>query len=152
MGQSVSVASFRRVGEDEPHASRKSSEPVWLLSSDRWQRQACNSESASRNSGSVWAWYSPLLLDSVFGFRSVLRRCECVEDVRMGIFLVAYCFGGTVNHALSLANHELSHNLAFSTPRFNEILAIFRHVSVRIVLLNDVESFVVIWRMVFPPL
>lgn len=42
--------------------------------------------------------------------------------------LLAYVVGGTVNHSLSLANHELSHNLAFHTPIFNELLSIVRYV------------------------
>ena len=39
-------------------------------------------------------------------------------------FLVAYTLGGTANHALSLASHELSHNLAFKKPKYNTILGI----------------------------
>lgn len=38
---------------------------------------------------------------------------------------VAYVFGGVVNHALLLAIHELSHNLAFRRPVHNRLFAFF---------------------------
>lgn len=40
------------------------------------------------------------------------------------IFACAYCIGGFLNHSLQLGNHELSHNLCFSTPALNKILGI----------------------------
>jgi len=39
--------------------------------------------------------------------------------------LLAYALGGTVNHTLQLAVHELSHNLCFESGTANKILAIF---------------------------
>lgn len=41
------------------------------------------------------------------------------------IALVGYLFGGVVNHALLLAIHELSHNLAFRRPMHNRLFALF---------------------------
>lgn len=43
------------------------------------------------------------------------------------LFVVGYIIGGTINHSLSLALHELSHNLAFghSYPTCNRLLAFF---------------------------
>jgi len=45
------------------------------------------------------------------------------------IFLVAYCFGGFATHALVLAMHEISHNLAFSKPLYNRFLGIYANVA-----------------------
>lgn len=46
------------------------------------------------------------------------------------IILTAYCFGGVVNHAMTLAIHEISHNLAFGHlyPLRNRALGIFGNV------------------------
>eukprot|EP00123_Amoebidium_parasiticum_P001603 comp12732_c0_seq1/m.7847 comp12732_c0_seq1/g.7847 ORF comp12732_c0_seq1/g.7847 comp12732_c0_seq1/m.7847 type:complete len:338 (-) comp12732_c0_seq1:528-1541(-) len=40
-------------------------------------------------------------------------------------WFVAYSLGGTITHALSLANHELSHCLCFNTTLPNEMLGLF---------------------------
>lgn len=41
------------------------------------------------------------------------------------ILTCAYCFGGFITHALVLAMHEISHNLAFAKPLYNRFLGIF---------------------------
>ena len=43
------------------------------------------------------------------------------------IIVIAYCFGGVINHAMTLANHEIAHNLAFghAHPMKNRALGIF---------------------------
>lgn len=54
--------------------------------------------------------------------------CYVVKDLSWPILLLAaYCFGGVINHSMTLAIHELAHNLAYgsSRPAANRALAIF---------------------------
>ena len=46
------------------------------------------------------------------------------------ILAIAYFFGSILNHNLFLAIHELSHNLAFSTPSYNRWLGIFANLPI----------------------
>ncbi|KAL8152164.1 hypothetical protein V2J09_009924 [Rumex salicifolius] len=46
------------------------------------------------------------------------------------ILIVAYFFGSFLNHNLFLAIHELSHNLAFSTPSYNRWLGILANLPI----------------------
>ncbi|URD79785.1 Sphingolipid Delta4-desaturase (DES) [Musa troglodytarum] len=46
------------------------------------------------------------------------------------ILVVAYFFGSFLNHNLFLAIHEISHNLAFSTPSYNRWLGILANLPI----------------------
>ncbi|KAE8719948.1 Sphingolipid delta(4)-desaturase DES1 [Hibiscus syriacus] len=48
----------------------------------------------------------------------------------LSILTIAYFFGSFLNHNLFLAIHELSHNLAFSTPIYNRWLGIFANLPI----------------------
>ena len=48
------------------------------------------------------------------------------------LLLTAYVFGGFATANLFLANHELSHNLAFRKPLYNQMLAIFANLPMAI--------------------
>jgi len=45
------------------------------------------------------------------------------------IVVCAYCLGGFVTHALVLAMHEISHNLAFPKPAQNRLLGVFANMA-----------------------
>ncbi|KAH8961855.1 hypothetical protein BDL97_05G070600 [Sphagnum fallax] len=58
---------------------------------------------------------------------------SCMQEVGWPILLaLSYCFGAILNHNLFLAIHELSHNLAFSTPIYNRFLGLFANLPISI--------------------
>ena len=66
----------------------------------------------------------PIVL-GLFGIQILMCYLITRYDISY-TFLVplAYAVGGTINHTLQLAVHELSHNLCFQTPLYNKILAL----------------------------
>lgn len=60
--------------------------------------------------------------------------CYLVRDIAWYWMLFwAYVFGGTINHSLTLAIHEMSHNRAFghgALSRWNSILAMFANIPI----------------------
>lgn len=60
-----------------------------------------------------------------------LATATLLHDARfLKLLVIAYFFGSFLNHNLFLAVHELSHNLAFSTPSYNRWLGIFANLPI----------------------
>ncbi|EPY39277.1 sphingolipid delta-4 desaturase [Angomonas deanei] len=59
-----------------------------------------------------------ILLQMYFGYRA--------KDMSWPtMLLIGYFFGGTVTHSCFLAIHEITHNLCFVTPIYNDLYALF---------------------------
>lgn len=62
-----------------------------------------------------------------------LVACYFVREASwVTIVILGYCFGGVINHALMLAIHEISHNLAFghSLPFANRLLGLWANLPI----------------------
>jgi len=63
-------------------------------------------------------------------FISQIIICSWISTQPWWIYLlIMYVYGGTVNHSLQLANHEISHNLAFHNLDANMLLGIFANLA-----------------------
>lgn len=66
----------------------------------------------------------------------VLAQCALAWVLRTShplsapFLLCAYALGGTMNHNLFLAIHEITHNLAFRGVRANKLLAVFANLPI----------------------
>ncbi|XP_066276044.1 sphingolipid delta(4)-desaturase DES1-like [Branchiostoma lanceolatum] len=114
MGGQVSRTDFEWVYTDEPHASRRKA----IMA-----KYPQIKELFGPDSNMVYK----------VGFMITLQLIACyfVQDAPWPVIvLLAYCFGGVINHAMMLAIHEISHNLAFghSRPLHNRILGIVGNV------------------------
>jgi sphingolipid 4-desaturase/C4-monooxygenase len=101
MGQEVSRTDFEWKYDEEPHKSRRTEilkkypEIKQLFGHDPMFKYYC--------SGLV--------------ILQVVSLYFLQEKSWQFLLIAAYCFGGVINHSLSLAVHEISHNLSFGHGR-----------------------------------
>ena len=75
-----------------------------------------------------WTKYTVLLVVSIQLLAAYLLRSTPV--ISPVFLLTAYVVGATCNQNLFLAIHEISHNLAFRTPIYNRLIAIFANLPI----------------------
>jgi sphingolipid delta-4 desaturase len=108
MGQTVTKKEFTRVGTDEPHYSRRQQ----ILAKYPQIRDLYGPDMA------MLYWVIAYVAIQLF-FAANASALSTWQ-----YWLAAYVVGGAITHSLSLACHELSHNLCFSETIHNELLAI----------------------------
>ncbi|XP_055853004.1 sphingolipid delta(4)-desaturase DES1 [Episyrphus balteatus] len=101
MGQQVSRTDFEWVYTEEPHASRRK---LILEKYPQIKKLFGYDPKFKYIAGSM------VLTQILMLF--LIKDCSWPA-----LFLIAYCFGGILNHSLMLAVHEISHNLAFGHGR-----------------------------------
>jgi sphingolipid delta-4 desaturase len=107
MGQTVTKKEFTWVGTDEPHLTRR--------------------KAILAKYPQIKELYGPDI--KLFPVVIILVAIQLFFAANQSVFttwqwwLAAYVVGGTINHSLSLANHELAHNLCFHETMWNELLA-----------------------------
>jgi len=112
MGNTV-IREFHYSYTDEPHASRRKE----MLSKYPKIKELYGLDTSTKYY--TFAWVASQYL-----------MAYCVRnDSWWTVFLVAYLYGAVANHALFLAIHEISHNLAFPKPWQNKCLGVFANLS-----------------------
>lgn len=118
MGQRVSRTDFEWVYTEEPHASRRK---IILEKYPQIKKLF---------------GYDPMFKWTVTGMVFLqFASFFIVKDLSYPmLFLLAYCFGGVINHSLMLAIHEIAHNLAFghSRPMANKLFGFFANLPIAI--------------------
>jgi sphingolipid delta-4 desaturase len=101
MGQHVSRTDFEWTYDDEPHKSRRTE----ILKKYPEIKQLFGYDPNFK-----WVCTAMVSLQ--------IASLYFLQDKSWTFLLVAaYCFGGVINHSLSLAVHEISHNLSFGHAR-----------------------------------
>jgi sphingolipid delta-4 desaturase len=100
---------YFHVGSDEPHASRR----VQILKAHP----------------EITKLYGPDIRTALCCVVIVATQVAAAYTLRsspwISILFWAYCLGGVMNHSATLAMHEISHNLAFSSPLLNQMCGFF---------------------------
>ncbi|CAF2099666.1 unnamed protein product [Rotaria magnacalcarata] len=111
MGQYITTHEFYHVYTDEPHATRRKE----ILKKYPEIKQLM---------GHDWLMSVQVIISVII---QIIVAILLREASWLKLICFAYVIGGTINHTLSLALHELTHNLAFghSRPMSNRILGFF---------------------------
>ncbi|KAK4878006.1 hypothetical protein RN001_010512 [Aquatica leii] len=118
MGQHVSRTDFEWTYTEEPHASRRKQ----ILEKYPQIKKLFGYDPNFK-------WVVTLMVTIQLIMLFVMK------DRSWGMtLLVAYCFGGVINHSLMLAVHEIAHNLAFghSRPLANRLFGFFANIPIGI--------------------
>jgi len=113
MGQQNSRTSFEWMHTEEPHATRRKQ----ILAEHPEIKSLMGPDPRLK-------WWVLVLVS----FQMFSACCiAAMQPSWMFLILAAYVLGGTINHSLSLAIHEIAHNLAFghSRPLLNRLLGMF---------------------------
>ncbi|KAL6437183.1 hypothetical protein ACFW04_005034 [Cataglyphis niger] len=116
MGQRVSRTDFEWVYTEEPHATRRK------LILEKYPQIK---KLFGYDPNFKWIVTGMVLLQFLSFF--------IVKDLSYPkLLLLAYCFGGVINHSLMLAIHEISHNLAFghARPMANRLFGFFANLPI----------------------
>jgi sphingolipid delta-4 desaturase len=101
MGQHVSKTDFEWSYDDEPHKSRR----IEILKKYPEIEQLFGPDPNLK-----WICMALVLVQ--------IASLYFLQDKSWPVLIIAaYCFGGVINHSLSLAMHEISHNLSFGNSR-----------------------------------
>ncbi|KAI5640438.1 fatty acid desaturase domain-containing protein [Phthorimaea operculella] len=144
MGAKVSRTDFEWVYTEEPHASRrkiileKYPQIKQLFGYDpnfKWVVTAMVlTQFIMMPIVANMSW--PMLLLVAYCFGGVINHSlMLVANMSWPVLLlVAYCFGGVINHSLMLAIHEIAHNLAFghNRPMANRLFGFFANLPIGI--------------------
>jgi sphingolipid delta-4 desaturase len=109
MGSRISAHDYEWSYTDEPHSSRRKE----ILSKYPQIKELYGFDPMTKYIVFLW-------VTSQFLVSYAVREAEWSFVV-----IAAYCFGGFASHALMLAMHEISHNLAFQKPLYNKFLGFF---------------------------
>ncbi|XP_071790517.1 sphingolipid delta(4)-desaturase DES1-like [Asterias amurensis] len=101
MGTSVSRSDFTWTYTDEPHLTRRK---------EMLKKYPELKRLMGHDTTIVWIMFCMVVTQ-------ILTAWCLKNESWMTICVVAYCFGGVVNHGMSLAIHEVGHNLAFGHGR-----------------------------------
>lgn len=114
MGQTVTRQDFQWSYTDEPHASRRKE----ILAKYPQVKKLMGADPMLK-------WIVTMMVAIQIIAAYAIKDCPWPV-----VILAAYVFGGTINHSMALAIHEISHNLAFghSRPLANRFLGIFGNV------------------------